>query len=52
MSLFVGLGFLAPILFNIRRAVFGRGSPRGQGAAATVTQAQPPGGGNPPSPQV
>lgn len=46
MSVFVGLGFLAPILFNIRRAVFGRGSPRGSNAAATVTQA-PPSGGNP-----
>lgn len=50
LSVLVGLGFLAPILFNIRRAVFGRGSPRGQGAAATVTEVSgaetgSPGGG-------
>ncbi len=47
MSVFVGLGFLAPILFNIRRAVFGRSSPRGADAAATVVQAPRPPGRNP-----
>ena len=47
MSVLVGFGFLAPILFNIRRAVFGRGSPRGANPAATVTQAPPPPSGNP-----
>ena len=36
MSVLVGLGFLAPILYNVRRAVFGRARPRSGGAAATV----------------
>jgi hypothetical protein len=43
LSLLIGLGFLAPILFNIRRALMGRSSPRAR-AAATMTEG---GGGNP-----